>query len=137
MMLRLVGYWIEDDGPDWPHPRDLVDPAWEIGDRARIVSYLRDGVRIHEDLGYSHCRFSGGPPDAAMGNAELSDGVWIWPEGLWIYVDQYSVKLPADFVEHMRSNNFAVPTGLDAGELESARMDFDYWRKWSRRNTHT
>ena len=133
--LRLVGYWHDPfDSDDWPDPSEHVDPNWEQADRSRIVSYLQCGVRVHEDLGFSHCRFEGGPPDHEMGNAELTDGIWIWPEGLSVYVERYSVKLPSEFVEHMRARDFKLPKGIDSAELENAPVDLDFWRRWCTHN---
>jgi hypothetical protein len=133
--LKVVGYWHDEfDGKDWLHPSFLVDSGWELTDRDQIVRYLRSGVRIHEDLGYSHCRFANGPPDEQMGNADLSDGVWIWPEGLWIYVSVYSVRLPSDLIAHMRANDFRIPKRLSASRLEHVGAEFEYWKDWCNQN---
>ncbi|WP_164012624.1 hypothetical protein [Pyxidicoccus trucidator] len=131
---RLVGYW-KGTGEDarWPHPRDLVDPSWEKERRQQIVSYLQRGVVILECLGYSHCRFPGGPPGAQMGCRELSDGAWCWPEGLAIYVRDYDVRLPDEFVAHMAANGFCVPEGLDRAELLELGYDPRFWIEWARR----
>jgi hypothetical protein len=126
-MLRLIGYWHgEGEDAEWPDPSRFVQPGWESEEKARIVDYLRSGARLHEDLGYSHCRFPGGPPDEDMGNAELSDGVWIWPEGLWIYVDHYDVILPDELVRHMRRNSFQKESHLDEAFLESVSVELDF-----------
>jgi hypothetical protein len=131
--LRLVGYWRgEFEDADWPDPAALVDANWRPEERPAIIRYLRTGVRIHEDLGFSHCRFPGGPPDEEMGNAEFTDGVWIWPEGLAVYVEQFDVRLPTEFVQHMAECSFAIPQGLDAARLESTSVDLEFWRQWTK-----
>jgi hypothetical protein len=133
--LKLIGYWYDPDGDRrWPHPSELVDVSWAGAEKAEIVRYLRSGVRVHEDLGYSHCRFEGGPPDEHMGNAELTDGVWIWPEGLWLYVEKYSVRLPDELREQMRLNRFEIPGSLSVDELEEAPVDEDFWARWCEAN---
>jgi hypothetical protein len=130
-MLKLVGYWSECAADiRWIHPRLLVDPAWESENRPLIVDYLRRGVRLNEDLGYSFCRFQDGPPDSAMGNAELTDGVWIWPEGLAVYVEQFDTRLPEEFVGHMKRVDFEIPTQLSANELEKVPVDTTTWDAW-------
>jgi len=134
MMLKVVGYWYDGFELWLPDPSVFVDPSWEIRDRDRIVGYLRSGVRIREYLGFSWCRFEGGPPEDQMGNADLSDGTWVWPEGLSIYVSQFSVTLPDDFVAHMRANDFRVPPNLDADALGNASDDPGYWRDWCNKN---
>jgi hypothetical protein len=94
------------------HPRLFVDSSWEAEDKPKIVKYLRSGVRWNAFMGHSYCRFEGGPPDKEMGSADLTDGVWLWPEGLHVYVERYHVRLPDEFVEHMRRNGFRIPAGL-------------------------
>ena len=36
------------------------------------------------------------------GSLELTDGTYVWPEGLAHYVEQHGVKLPGEFLEHAR-----------------------------------
>src|SRR5262249_11605754 len=132
--LKVVGYWYDPFGRTyWPDPATLVDPYWEMADRSRIVGYLQSGTRIHKGRGYAYFRFAGGPSDEEIGRAELTDGVWLWPEALSIYVERYLVKLPDDLVRHMRANQFRVPRRhLNPFLLEDAPLDFDYWTRWSR-----
>jgi hypothetical protein len=35
-----------------------------------------------------------------MGCRDLTDGTWVWPEGLTHYVRVHHVALPASFLEH-------------------------------------
>jgi hypothetical protein len=136
--LTLIGYWHDPRlAADMPDPARFIDPEWRRGDRARIVAYLRSGMRIHEDLGYSCCRLPGGPPIREMGNAELTDGVWIWPEGLRVYLDRFAVKLPDAFVAHMERQRFEirpVATAAELAELDQARVDASFWLAWAATN---
>ena len=36
------------------------------------------------------------------GNLDLTDGVYLWPEGLAHYVREHDVRLPDEFTEHVR-----------------------------------
>jgi hypothetical protein len=131
-MLKIVGYWFREDGGEGlPDPQRLVDKSWEVKDRKRIVGYLKSGVRLRECLGFSYCRFPGGPPSEKMGNADLTDGVWLWPEGLWVYVFRYSVRLPEVFVSHMRTREFVVGA-VDVRAAIGDVIDSVFWREWSR-----
>jgi len=133
--LRLIGYWEEQgENTPWIHPRHLVDPMWESGRREKLVRYLRSGVRVNEMLGYAHCRMDRSIPDALMGNAELTDGVYKWPEGLPNYVERFFVKLPKEFVENAASFHFKIPPNLDAAELEQMPVDMDFWKSWSEKH---
>jgi hypothetical protein len=132
IMLRGVGFWRNRSGSWLPHPAYLVDEAWETADRGRIVQYLRDGIEQSVYLGYSYCRFAGGPPREQMGCSDLTDGAWVWPEGLWHYVERYAVRLPNEFVDHMRGNNFRIPAGLNQQQLAAMGTSLEFWRDWAR-----
>jgi len=85
-----------------------------------------------------------------MGSKELTDGVFVWPEGLHHYVSRYNVVLPEEFVEHMKLNNFNVPENVkivpeeflphykakankarEELKVEGAEIDYDYWVNWA------
>ncbi|NQU20851.1 MAG: hypothetical protein HQ567_06175 [Candidatus Nealsonbacteria bacterium] len=133
--LELIGYWREvGSNTSWLHPRDLIDESWERDNKAKIVRYLKSGIRINEDLGFSHCRFSDGPPDEMMGDAELTDGVWLWPEGLAVYVERYHVKLPAEFVAHMRANDYRMRPESDPHTLANLPVSSSFWESWCNQN---
>jgi hypothetical protein len=56
--------------------------------------------------GFSTCRFGCA---GAVGSRELTDGVWLWPEGLGHYVETHAICLPDDFLAHARQNSFRLP----------------------------
>jgi hypothetical protein len=134
-MLKIVGYWTDTKFHEmkWIDPKHLVDPGWEIARRARIIAYLRSGVFLCSDLGCSYCRFEDGPSDSEMGASELTDGVWVWPVGLVIYVERYHVRLPDEFIEYMAESNFTLPVDLDVRTLNRDRYDVSFWRAWCSR----
>ncbi|MEZ4453377.1 MAG: hypothetical protein R3B09_28190 [Nannocystaceae bacterium] len=100
-----------------------------LRDRERICGYLDAASVVRWQPGYSYCRFDDGPPDEAMGSRERSDGVWIWPEGLSVYVRRYNVRLPDEFVELMRRRRFTPP----AVDLQWADVEVsaDRWLRWA------
>lgn len=115
--LTLIGYWRGSDPHDhWPDPEDFVDPGWDVDERRIVTRYLQSGLIAKSFMGYSSCRFCG----RNNGNLELSDGEFIWPEGLAHYVDEHDVRLPAEFVAHALQS-------LD--DLERAERDDDWWRR--------
>jgi hypothetical protein len=145
--LKAVGYW--DDRfrkgiSRWPFrasrgyrcypsPMDLVDAAWNPDIRSALRSYLCSGHEFCSWLGYASCRFSCGIPDDRMGCRDLSDGVWVWPEGLAHYVEAHAVILPEAFVEHARQNRFAVPGTVSLPSLRAGEPVFDRaaWSQWA------
>ncbi len=122
--LILIGYW---DGPEadpsWPSPEEFVDASWDIDERDLVVSYLRMGFVARSFMGFSRCRFCG----KENGNLELSDGHFVWPDGLAHYVVEHGVRLPDRFVRH----SLAI---IDS--LESASRDVEWWRGISPTQKH-
>jgi hypothetical protein len=40
MTLRTIGYWRNDRHPEYPDPRDMVDPSWDEDSRGDVAGYL-------------------------------------------------------------------------------------------------
>lgn len=114
MLLQRVGYWGDRDR-GLPDPRALVDESWEAAERHLVTDYLVRGFVARAYLGYSACRICG----AQNGSLEFTDGVFLWPEGLAHYVTAHAVRLPANFVDHVRSFT---------DEIEAADVDEAWWR---------
>lgn len=101
-----VGYWcnaIEPSPSGLPDPRELVDRDWSLRERVRVAAYLRRGHVVVGYLGYSYCRFDCGAPVMCMGRRDLGDERYIWPEGLHHYVEVHAVRLPSEFLAHVRA----------------------------------
>src|SRR5262245_6831386 len=113
--LILIGYWGGERAESLPSPESFVDPGWDVDERDVVGSYLRRGFVVRAYLGLSPCRICGGP----NGSLELSDGTYIWPEGLAHYVIDHDVRPPEPFISHV----WAV---TDA--LEAAGRDESWWR---------
>lgn len=128
-MLKLIGYWIRTlDDEQCPAPQELVgELTSEV--RAALVGYLAGGLRLIQYRGYSWCRFDCGVEYQKLGSWELTDGTWVWPEGLAHYVEAHGVVLPEEFISHALSG--AVPVLPDA--KPDPREDYDeadFWLSW-------
>ena len=108
--LTKVGFWIDARSPlgglvnllvGFPDPRDLVDTKWPLPEREIISAYLAGGEVVERWFGTSYCRFECGERD--MGATDLSDGTYLWPEGLAHYVLKHSVRLPEEFLAHIHA----------------------------------
>jgi hypothetical protein len=110
----LIGYWSNGADEGWPNPRDLVDETWDERERDQVASYLEQGFIPWVAAGPSACRLCGAP----NGSAELTDGVYLWPEGLAHYVRDHSVRLPDEVVAHIKDRLHG---------LESLTVDRDWW----------
>lgn len=113
--LVRLGYWRSDEQPAWADPESLVAVRWFEEPSHVVTDYLRRGFVARAYLGTSTCRLCGDD----VGSLELSDGVYIWPEGLAHYVDVHGVRLPPRFTRHIHQ----IMT-----ELEGAEVDEAWWR---------
>ena len=96
MSLQRIGYW--DDGrANWPNPRDLEDESWSDFERESVASYLQCGFVARAYMGYAKCRLCG----IRLGDMDLTDGVYVWPQGLDHYLLSHKVRLPDWFVRHV------------------------------------
>ncbi|OHV29066.1 hypothetical protein BCD49_36705 [Pseudofrankia sp. EUN1h] len=113
--LILIGYWAGERAEGWPSPEDFIDVGWDVDERDVVGNYLRRGFVARAYMGLSPCRICG----RHNGSLELSDGTYIWPEGLAHYVADHGVRPPEPFVSHA----WAM---IDA--FEAARRDESWWR---------
>jgi hypothetical protein len=107
--LKRVGFWRSDTQPSLPDPRGLVDETWDGNERERVIAYLECSFYIPvAQGGPSWCRFGCAPRPADIGTQDLTDGTWVFPEGLVHYVRSHGVKPPVEFLEHVRQCGFRV-----------------------------
>lgn len=110
---RLLGWAIHQRFVAPVEP--FIDESGDEDERRMIAAYLKFGVITRASMGYSSCRVCG----VDNGNLELSDGLFVWPQGLSHYVAEHSVRLPDRFVTY----------AIERIEmLEQADRDEDWWR---------
>ncbi len=95
--LRAIGYWKNDHHHDLPDPDDYIDAGWDKGERDRCASYLESGEPVMHWRGSAQCRICG---TKGNGSRCLTDGVYVWPEGLPHYLKEHELRLPEVFVLH-------------------------------------
>lgn len=97
--LTPVGFWWTGTMSKLPHPRDLIDRSWNPRERDVVLAYVRDGqFRGQAYMGGAWCRLGCA---GMFGSADMSDGVYVWPEGLEHYIGRHGVRPPGDFVQHV------------------------------------
>jgi len=127
--LELLGYWFGDWAPSpLPRPQLLVSP-WQPDERAAVQKYLRAGETMIAYMGLSHCRFACG--ERSMGSTDLTDGTFVWPEGLVHYVERHDVRLPESFVAHVMARDAVVPR-FQLPKESFGLYDYGPWLAWSR-----
>jgi hypothetical protein len=125
--LTAVGYWVTSLNDDFLFPpQEFVRTNLGAG----VGSYLRSGEKYEQYRGYSWCRFQCGVPYDEMGSRDLTDGTWVWPEGLAHYVEAHSVNLPPRFVDHIASSIRTVANLRSQDDL----VEFGFWEAWCRHN---
>ncbi len=97
--LEVLGWWFSSFAPSTlPRPQALVG-GWQPRERDLVLRYLRAGKVLVRYPDASFCRFDCG--EQAMGKSDLTDGRYVWPEGLAHYVERHDVRLPDSFVAHV------------------------------------
>lgn len=113
--LRLIGYWASKEDDRWPEPHDFIDEDWSKEELVEVADYLKRGMVAGRYMGPSKCRMCG----RDNGTLELTDGVYVWPEGLAHYLEHHGVRLPQSFVEHTKASS----------EMwEDANVDTSWWK---------
>jgi hypothetical protein len=138
--VRIVGYWKNEEKRcrRYPKPQWLVQHGWHAEDLDRIIAYLRSGKEYLSYMGYSQCRFEDCQDACARQNgvSDITDGKWIWPQGLAHYIEKHSVILPEEFIDTMRSNHWQVPQCPDLRRIHSQACKIPanrFWLKWARK----
>ncbi len=107
MMLKRVGFYRElrhgDSKGETIH-NQLDD---DLGDNKELVIKYLSGGNILAASGVVGDFFN--PTIKVGGLRILTDGVWVWPSDLSYYLQNYSTKLPQDFLLHVESNNWEIP----------------------------
>jgi hypothetical protein len=125
----MVGYWFHELAPDdLPLPQRLVRKR-SATERDLLLPYLHGGRTLVRYRAAARCRFADCARD--VGHRELTDGVFVWPEGLAHYVAEHGVRLPAHAVAHMRRRRGVVPP-LVLPALREALYDARPWCRWAR-----
>ena len=109
--LTLIGYWRSEDEPQWPEPGVVIDDTMPARTRDLVVDYLKAGRSMPWACGGpSRCRICG----QMNGSEELTDGTFMWPEGLAHYVARHSVRLPDEFISHAEAWAKFMPWDVDS-----------------------
>jgi hypothetical protein len=112
---------------DYFPPQEFVHQPADFP-RDAVADYLRDADVYEIYRGTSWCRFV---CKHEMGNRELTDGFWVWPEDLGHYVRDHCVMLPSEFVQHIRANIPRIPAPPPALQ----QVDNTFWKMWCRQNS--
>lgn len=137
--LLALGYWRErsvttDEESGLPgyssewlaDPQTLVRCLGPIVSDPAVVEYLQCGTQFELWRGYSWCRFECGAGFSELGHADLTDGIWVWPEGLAHYVSHHGLPLPEEFLATVRRAGTTVVNPLAV----ERNVDKTFWSSW-------
>ncbi len=108
MTLRSVGFWTTEEHPLLPDPTYHIDHRWDMGERIKVIRYLRDAPKANAKTSEIRCRLKCSS-SLGFGFQTLTDGDFIWPESFAHYVETHGVKPPEDFLQHIRNNEYRIP----------------------------
>lgn len=135
--LKRIGYWAPlprwsmtypAGQPPLPDVRRAVRTDWRSNEREQLVAYLRNGHRCNKAYGYSYCRFECRVTYSFLGSGELTDGEWVWPEGLPHYVERHGVTLPDEFAAAAAVRAWIPPPLEQVGALVPGVLLFNTLR---------
>lgn len=119
--LTAIGYWHSIFEPEFPDPAWFVDEHWHTTEKQMVIRHLSQAHPLIDWTGKSWCRFRCG--NVEMGSADLTDGAYIFPQGLVHYLEAHLVKLPEEFIRHVQEYK---PTDIPVG-LEHGQITYDWW----------
>lgn len=104
--FKRIGFWATSHLPekDWyngefPWPGDFINNAWNRGERAQVVAYLKAAPISDHYFGPSTCRIC----DEENGYTDKCDGTYVWPEGFAHYVEKHGVVPAQEFIDHVKA----------------------------------
>ncbi|MEV4877217.1 hypothetical protein [Streptomyces cyaneofuscatus] len=125
--MEIAGFFEELWPPSFGAPigrvRDFV-ASTRHEDEGEIVEYLLSGYELFSVMG-SSADVLGSGKTVLGGDSIFSDGRWIWRGDLWFYVLAYNIRLPSEFLTHMRRNQHLMPEEDETGLRAMAQQVHD------------
>ena len=108
--MKCIGYWWSQEQSELPHPRDFIDNGWDEKEKQKILKYISKCYYPPcASAGFSWCRMGCEPIPQDLGTQDLTDGTFIFPEGLAHYIAHHNVKPPEEFLSFIKQNNYNAP----------------------------
>ncbi len=121
--MNILGHyeelWPEAAGTPQGSIKEFATTEREF-DADRIRGYLDSGDVIASIMSVNRDLFDG-ESEILGGSSILTDGMWVWRQGLGYYFDHYNLRLPPEFFARVRQLNYQVPPVLDQRASEFTR----------------
>lgn len=118
---------VQSGRPFLPHPGRLIAALGGRSYDTRLSGYLAAGVPVRQYFGCGVCRCCG----TELGTSDLTDGTWVWPEGLEHYLQTHELPLPAEFRSTVAANGYQIPLAPDIELHRDGDYDYTFWRSWA------
>ncbi|AYF76578.1 hypothetical protein D7D52_25295 [Nocardia yunnanensis] len=86
-----------------------------IEDRGLVAGYMKAGTPIFDVPG-DVTDLIDPAKSIRSGPSLVSDGVWIWRVDSIHYLENYSVQIPAEFLDHVRGRNYQPSSDVDVAD---------------------
>ena len=132
---KAIGFWHSEQEPYFPDPAWFIDKNWDAAERQIVIDYLKKGTAIVYYRGFSWCRFK---CHGGFGTTDLTDGTYVYPEGLVHYIEEHDVRLPDDFIHHVKGIPSKSPSitarvltifrkNVNILETSYGKLDYNWW----------
>jgi hypothetical protein len=100
--LKFIGYWNSEhyfsrQTFNLPMPQNCIGFNWN--EKEKVIFYIKNGTDFSYWKGKSFCRF--GCQNVDMGSKDLTDEIYVWPEGYAHYLEKHNVKPPRELINHI------------------------------------
>ncbi|QHT65723.1 hypothetical protein GXP67_03095 [Rhodocytophaga rosea] len=127
--LTAIGYWHSIFEPEFPDPAWFRDEEWNVAEKQMVITHLLQSHPLADWTGQSWCRFR--CAETQLGSKDLTDGTYIFPEGLVHYLQNHHIRLPEKFIQHVQQyKHIQINFGL-----EQCVIEFNWWtnqKGWNR-----
>ncbi|MFE4455832.1 hypothetical protein ACFROC_00610 [Nocardia tengchongensis] len=86
-----------------------------IEDRKLVVQYMKAGTPVFDVPG-DVSDLIDPAKSIRSGPSLVSDGEWIWRVDSIHYLENYTVAIPAEFLDHVRGRNYQVSGTIDVAD---------------------
>lgn len=97
-----------------------------IEDRKLVAEYMKAGTPVFDVPG-DVSDLIDPAKSIRSGPSLVSDGVWIWRVDSIHYLENYTVEIPAEFLEHVRRLNYQASGGVDVSDPRFDAAIADYF----------
>lgn len=124
---KKIGFWAPPD--EYPNVLTETNNPWGKNNPLQlgaVVWHLEHGIVVARYSGMSKCLICEKP----LGNVDMSDQVYCWPQGYEHYLMEHEVKPPDDFIAHIELLNEISPQlGKDSFPQTKPNIVLEEWDK--------